>query len=270
MRRFVGKFVGTVLGFALGGLGGAILGLTIGHLNDLRFGPLEQPPPRRRRRTPEHDLFPDFSMNREQRSIFSIGVIVLGAKLAKVDGTVSREEVLAFRRAFRTRDSQIGEVGRLFDEARSSTQDYEPYAARLAQTFQRQPEILEEILAGLFYIAVADSPRLSRAELLFLRRIAVMFGFGETDFQRIAGRVGLSLKTEPPPPKHDSAYDVLGLPTTATDKEVKSTYRALIRKYHPDKLVAAGLSKEKIAAATEKAQRINAAYADICKLRNIK
>jgi len=266
MRRFVGKFVGTVLGFAVAGVSGAIFGLTIGALHDARN---EGPVPRRSH-VLENDLFPDFSMNKEQRTTFSLGVIVLGAKLAKIDGHVSREEVLAFRRAFRSPDSQLAEVGRLFDEARTSSIGYEPYAAKIAHVFQRQPAILEEILAGLFYIAIADSPRLSRGELLFLRRIAVMFSFSETDFQRIAARVGLQLRSSPPPPKHDSAYDVLGLPTTATVKEIKHTYHALIRKYHPDKLVAAGLAPQKIAEATEMMKRINAAYTDVCKLRNIK
>lgn len=266
MARFVGKFVGAVLGFALAGPGGALIGFVIGHLNDARF-PRKEPA---QHPILEHDFFPDFSMSKHQRSVFALGVIVLGAKLAKVDGHVSREEVLAFRRAFRTRDSQLAEVGRLFDEARTSSGGYEPYAARLAQVFQGHPEILEEILAGLFYIAVADSPRLSRGEMLFLRRIAVMFSFSETDFLRIAGRVGLNLRAEPPAPKHDQAYDVLGLPTTATEKDIKQTYRTLIRKYHPDKLLAAGVAADKIAEATERMKRINAAYADICKIRNIR
>lgn len=254
-----------VLGFALAGLGGAAIGFIIGHLNDMRFG--EAPS---HQNIPKEEFFPDFSMSKDQRAVFSHGVIVLGAKLAKVDGHVSREEVMAFRRAFRTPSSQLTEVGRLFDEARTSPGGYEPHAARLAQVFQKQPHILEEILAGLFYIAIADAPRLSRAELLFLRRIAVMFSFSESDFERIAARVGLRLKTAPPPPKHDSAYDVLGLPTTASEKDIKRTYRALIRKHHPDKLLAAGLAPEEVAKATERMKRINAAYADICKLRNIK
>jgi len=258
------------LGFALAGLSGALAGFMIGHLSDSRSEQAHLGGRRSRSQALENDLFPDFSMSHNQRSAFSMGVIVLGAKLAKIDGHVSREEVLAFRRAFRSPDSQLAEVGRLFDEARTSPIGYEPFAANLSHSFHNQPAILEEILAGLFYIAVADSPRLSRGELMFLRRIAVMFNFGEPDFQRIAARVGLHLRTTPPPPKHDSAYDVLGLPTTASAKDIKRTYHTLIRKYHPDKLVAAGLAPQKIAEATEMMKRINAAYSDICKLRNIK
>lgn len=266
MSRYIGKFVGGVLGLLVGGPVGAIIGLILGHIKDQS----ETVQASRKHQDLEYDYFPDFPMSRHQRSVFAMGVIVLGAKLAKIDGHVTREEVMAFRRVFRTRESQLAEVGRIFDRARISTDGYEPYAARLAQAFITSPQLLEEVLAGLFYIAVADSPRLSRPEMLFLRRVAVIFGFNENDFVRIAGRVGIRMSSEPPPPKKDSAYDVLGLPTTASEKEIKQTYRALIRKNHPDILVAQGQSADQIAKATDRMQRINAAYSEICKLRDIK
>lgn len=245
---------------------GAVFGFIIGHLRDLRSqfnykirsNPLQQ------------DFFPDFSMSPEQRSVFAISVIVLGAKMAKADGHVTREEVLAFRQAFRSPDSQLAEIGDLFDKARRSSEGYEPYAARLATTFGGAPYILEEILSGLFYIAMADSSRLSRAEILFLRRVAVLFGFSEETFSRVASRVGIRMESSPPPPKRDHAYDVLGLPTTANKREIKKTYHALIRKNHPDILLAKGIAPEKMIEATERMKQINAAYSSICKARNIK
>ena len=266
MRRFVGKFVGTILGFALAGAVGAVIGFIIGHLNDLQA----QLSSARRSRAADNDIFPDFIMNKREKPIFATSIIILGAKLAKVDGHVSREEVLAFRKVFRSPESRVAEVGRLFDDARRSSEGYEPYAARLAQIFGRHSPLLEEVMVGLFYIAIADSNRLSRPEILFLRRVAVIFGFPEEDFIRIAGRVGISMTTSEPAPKKDSAYDALGLPTTASDEVIKKTYRALIRKHHPDKLLAAGLPADKVAQATERMKVINAAYSEICKMRNLK
>lgn len=266
MSRYIGKFVGSLLGLLLGGWALAAAGFILGHLRDIGAATRTEV----KRRNLAYDFFPDFPLPAHQRSVFAMGVIVLGAKLAKIDGAVSREEVMAFRRVFRTREAQLGEVGRIFDRARATQDSYEPYAARLAQAFIATPQILEEVLAGLFYIALADSTRLTRAEMLFLRRVAVIFGFNEGDFTRIAARAGIRMTSEPPPPKKDSAYDVLGLPTTASVKEVKRTYHALIRKNHPDLLLAKGLPPEQIAAATERMKRINAAYAEICKMRAIK
>ena len=266
MRRFVGKFIGTIIGFTLAGPMGAFLGLIIGHLSDVRSETRRET----EIRYSKLELFPDYTMPREMKNLFAPNVIALGAKMAKCDGHVTRDEVLAFRRAFRTYDVHLDDVGRLFDKARTTSDGYEPYAARLAQIFGHRSEILEEVLAGLFFIAIADSPRLTRNEILFLKRVGVIFGFNESDFLRIAGRVGISMSSAPPEPKRDSAYDVLGLPTTATDDVIKRTYRALVRKHHPDKLLAAGLPAERVAEATERIKTINAAYAEICKMREIR
>jgi len=266
MARFVGKFVGTVLGLTIAGPLGGLFGFILGHLNDQR----RADPEKGSRRIPKYDLFPDFVMSRQHKDLFSSCLIVLAAKLAKADGTVSREEVLAFRRIFRTPEAGLAEVGLRFDHARQTSEGYEPYAARMAQVFGRHSPLLEEVLAGLFYVAIADSPRLTRAEMVFLRRVSVIFGFSESDFARIGARVGLSLGSTPPAPKQHSAYDVLGLPTTASEDVIKRTYRALVRKHHPDKLLAAGLPAERIAEATEKIKVINAAYAEICKMRDMK
>lgn len=267
--------MGLIGGLLFGGPLLAAVGLVIGHIHDVSVSDGR----RREANAPiDNDYFPDFVMNDQQRAVFTLSVIVLGAKLAKADGHVTREEVLAFRRAFRTRDAQLPEVGKLFDKARTSAEGYEPYAARLASAFRGSRSVLEEILFGLFVIALADSHRLSTPELLFLRRVAVIFGFNEGDFERLASRVGLSLRgssassSVPPsaPSSPPGAYHVLGLSVDASDKDIKRTYRALIQKYHPDKLMAQGKAPELIAQATENMKKINAAYNELCRLRGLR
>jgi len=63
------------------------------------------------------------------------------------------------------------------------------------------------------------------------------------------------------------AYDVLEVTKDATDSEIKKSYRDLAKRHHPDKV--AHLGEDIKRAATEKFQKINAAYEEIKKQRGI-
>ena len=58
-------------------------------------------------------------------------------------------------------------------------------------------------------------------------------------------------------------YTVLGVSPNATDEEIKSAYRELAKKYHPDNYANSPLAD----LASEKMKEINAAYDEICEIR---
>jgi DnaJ like chaperone protein len=66
------------------------------------------------------------------------------------------------------------------------------------------------------------------------------------------------------------AYEVLGVPASASNAEVTRAFRKLMSQNHPDKLVAQGLPESLIAAAHERTQRILEAYETVKAHRGMK
>ena len=189
---------------------------------------------------------------------FTVGVIALGAKMAKADGIVTMDEVNAFKEVFKVPEGEMRNVAGVFNLAKQDVTGYEAYAEQLAVMFKGNRKLLEDVLEGLFHIAKADRV-LHPNEERFLAQIAKRFGITETEFRYIKARHAAPTKRNP--------YDVLGVNPSMGNDELKSHYRKLVVENHPDKLMARGVPKEFVAIATEKLAAINEAYAQIAKDR---
>jgi DnaJ like chaperone protein len=265
-----GKIVGGTAGFAIGGPLGAVIGAAAGHAYDFyreeesaaRLAKPESEPVGHGPRLGE--VFSDPAETR--RIAFATAVIVLGAKLAKVDGRVTRDEVRAFKRIFRIDDAEIGDVARIFNEARTSAPGFEAYARQIAALFGPNPVLLEELLIGLFELARADG-EIAAAETDFLRRVAAVFGFDDAAFEQLRARYSAIARDRW---SGGDAYAVLGLSRSAGDDEIRQTYRKLVREHHPDRLVAKGMPEEMIEQANKVLAAINTAYDRIAKERKLR
>ena len=118
---------------------------------------------------------------------FSVALIALSAKMAKADGIVTADEVAAFRRGFAVPPGEERNVERLFDLARQDVAGFETYARRVAALYDDDCCPLEDVLDGLFVIAKADGA-VHAAEMAYLEQVATIFGFSQSDFERIAAR----------------------------------------------------------------------------------
>ena len=245
MAGIWGKIIGAAAGLALGGPIGALIGGVAGHAVD-------------RMRAAQED---GDGRAGTREIAFTIAVIALCAKMAKADGTVTRDEVAAFRRIFQVPPEEMKNVGRVFDQARKDARGFEPYARQVASMFAANPAVLEELLDALFYIANADGV-LHPAELDYLGRVARIFGLDETTFGRIRANHESDRKTDP--------YAVLGADRDADDAAVRAAWLKLTRENHPDRLTAQGMPEDFVQIATERMAAINAAWDTIRKERGIR
>jgi DnaJ like chaperone protein len=190
-----------------------------------------------------------------ERSVaFTIAVVSLGAKMAKADGLVRPAEVAAFREVFRIAPEDEASAARVFNLARQDIAGFDSYAHRIARMFEDQPQMLEDVLEGLFTIALADG-RYHEGEEGFLKRVADIFGIGTLSFGCIEER---HISGRPRDP-----WQVLGVPRDADLATVRARWRELVRANHPDKMIARGLPEETVALANSRITAINQAWAEI-------
>jgi DnaJ like chaperone protein len=189
-----------------------------------------------------------------RRSVaFTIAAIALGAKMAKADGNVTRDEVAAFREVFQVPPGEEEHVRIVFDLARKTTHGFESYAHQVGRLFAEDRGVLENLLGGLFHIALADGA-LCAAENAYLAEVARQFGFEPREYARIkAQHVGGEEEAE-------DAYVILGVAPEASAEELRAAYHRLLHESHPDIAIARGLPPECVALATTRMAQINAAY----------
>ena len=189
-----------------------------------------------------------------RRVAFTIAVIALGAKMARADGAVTREEVAAFREVFQIPPGEEEHVQLVFDLARRSAHGFETYARQVGRLFAADRGVLEDLLGGLFHIALADG-FLRPAEDEYLREVARLFGFDGGDYSRIRAHYAGTDEMDAEDP-----HAILGVEPGASPDALRIAYYRLVRESHPDLVIAQGLPPECIALATARAARINAAY----------
>jgi len=201
----------------------------------------------------------DRSVEPQNDIAFTIAVIALSAKMARVDGVVSPLEMQAFRQVFQTRPEEERNVKRVFNLAQQDVAGYETYADEIARLLKDNKKLLQDVLEGLMYVAAVDGA-LHPDEDAFLAEVARRFGFSPSEFQFFRARFVVD---------HGNPYDALRLSPQATDEEIKRQYRKLVADNHPDKLMGRGVPAEFVEIATRKLAAINAAYDVIAKERGL-
>ncbi len=187
-----------------------------------------------------------------ERSVaFAIGVIALGAKLAKADGRVTRDEVAMFRAIFTIPPGEERNAARVFNLARQDVAGFDAYARKIAAMFPPRDPVLQDLLEGLFHVAIADGD-FHPAEEEFLHEVARIFGLTEACFRALRARVVPGAEPDP--------LAVLELPPTASLAEARRAFRRMVRESHPDALRARGVPEEAVRVAEARLKALNSAW----------
>lgn len=185
---------------------------------------------------------------------FTIAVIALGAKMAKADGLVTKDEVVAFREVFLIPPDEEANAARVFNLARQDVAGYDTYARRIKAMYGEDDRPLCDLLEGLFHIAVADGVYHPKEDD-FLHDVAGIFGFDERRFRGIRAQFVAEADRDP--------YDVLGVEPTAPMEDVRAAWRKLVRETHPDQMMARGVPEEAVKLAERRMVAINRAWEEI-------
>ncbi len=234
-----GKWIGGGLGWAFGGPIGGILGFIFGSMVDgMQSG--------------------DYEYKKTRIGDFSISLLILSAAIMRADGKVMKSELDYIKNFF---EKQFGteaanERMLLLREILKQDIKVDEVCAQIRQ-YMDYPSKLQ-LLHYLFGISSADG-QYHPQEVAMIGIISGYLGIAQHDFESIRAMFVKDI---------NAAYKVLEISPDATDEELKTAYRKMAVKYHPDKV--AHLGPEVQNAAKEKFQQLNAAYEEIKKQRGLK
>jgi DnaJ like chaperone protein len=265
--NWTGKLIGALLGLILTKRPtGVLLGLFLGHLYDVWVA--------RRSAGPRVDAA-------TVRTTFFRAAFTVMGHVAKSDGRVSEQDIAAARRIFR--QFSLGEADtraamQFYTEGKQPGFDPQPMLGGLAAACRGRPEVLRMFLEIQIRAALmADG--LQGATRAALLRVADAVGIGALEFAHLEAFLRFQAHAGPGPGpraapggRHplEEAYEVLGVPSSASDAEVKRAYRKLMSENHPDKLVARGLPESMLEVAKQKTQAIQSAWERIREARGLR
>ena len=189
-----------------------------------------------------------------ESAAFHHALAALSAKLAIVDGPVTKAEYHAFMALFDT-DEAIASArlrGQFIQHLTDNSSALQ-FARQIVAMTEGDHKLHAELLDRLLTIATADAT-LNAVEMEFLRAVAEIFAISGDDFRAAVSR-HLVPATSP--------YEVLGADTHSSDAELRARYMAQVQKLHPDRFQAAGASAETVALLSDQLAALNAAYQQI-------
>lgn len=253
---FWGKVVGTVAGLATGRPLLGLLGLLLGHQFDRGFAERFASDPvdtGRRTQLPEYFV----------RAMFQ----TMG-HIAKADGRVTEDEIRAARALMHRLN--LGPAGTRqaiawFESGKDKTFPLLATVRQLRRDSSRTPELRSLFLRLLIEVSLAKD-RLHRRERSLLWTICTELDIGRVELAQLEAMLRAQRAFRKSPAgeadaaRVKDAYAVLGVNKSSTNDDIKTAYRRLMNKHHPDKIAATNPAAAELAAAEKRTRDIRGAY----------
>tara|TARA_B100000700_G_C14952298_1_gene812235 strand:- start:349 stop:1050 length:702 start_codon:yes stop_codon:yes gene_type:complete len=226
------KWIGGGLGWMYGGPIGAFLGYQLGKYLGKGF--------------------------QSKETSFEISLLILSAIVVKVDGKIQQSELDCVRRFFIQSfgKSKSDRYFKIFNEVKHKDfPSVRSVCLEINKHVNHKTRL--QIIHFLFSIAHSDG-HVDTKEIDIIKKISKYFWISEYDFSSLEAMFSKNKNIE-------NAYDILGVPKNSSDNDIKSAYRKMVKKYHPDKLT--GVSDDVIKMAKDKFQSVKDAYNRIRKAR---
>lgn len=241
------RWFAAILGYLFFRIPGAILGFLLGSLLDNLSS---------KKSGSFQDIFQQQRNERVTPADFELHLLSLASLVIKADGTVSQNELNYVRQYFIQAygAERANATFRVFNEVVKKREVSANNICNLLRQRTRYESRLQ-ILHFLFSIANSDG-HVTEPEVAEINRMAEYLGVNHRDFESIKA---MFFKNP------DSAYKILEIDRTATDAEIKTAYRTMAKKYHPDKLQHMDEAYQK--GAEEKFRKVREAYEQLQKER---
>ena len=241
------KWLGAGLGWTFAGPIGGILGFVLGSFVD-EFSESEL-------------LDMNKTAGRQQSTQsgdFEISLLVLAAIVIKSDGDVDKRELDFVRSSFISMygKERANHAFKLFKGIIANNKISTRQVCLQINRHMNHASRLQ-LLHFLFGVAKSDG-MVTENELNKINTIAGYLNINQSDFNSIKAMFYNEV---------DSSYKILEIDKSASDADVKTAYRKMVKKYHPDKL--RNLGPEHIKGAEDKFRQVQRAYEHIQKERGI-
>ncbi|MEL7297269.1 MAG: co-chaperone DjlA [Pseudomonadota bacterium] len=245
----LGKVIGGLAGLVTGKWPVVLFGLLLGHQFDRGYAKYA---------------------SARRPHVFVAVVFRLMGHLAKADGRVSEDEIRLARTAMHALDLDGDKTRQAMDWFNTGKDERYNAADDLAMLRGQalDPHAIGRQLVQLLLPILLIKDEASQQERRIIWQVCETFDISRVELAQIEAAIRIdrrfggqrSQSGKPQGNEVDRAYTLLGLGPDASDQQIKTAYRRLTNRYHPDKLAGQVSDPAELDKASRKTREIREAY----------